>query len=315
MKKKCDNHKVALVTGGAGFIGSNLVRRLLEKNYSVVVLDNFSTGYKENLVDFEHIRVIEGDIQNSETVGRAVKGVDVIFHLAANVGNLRSLSDPAFDSRVNVIGTINILEAARKRGIQKVVYSSSAAIFGEPKSLPIDENHPTFPDSPYGVSKLSGEKHCLCYAKLYNMHIVCLRYFNVYGRNQRYDAYGNVIPIFTDRLLKGEPLIIYGDGEQIRDFVNVRDVVETNLLAAESKGLSGVFNIGCGVPITINKLAEVIQKAAGKRVKIKYASARKGEVKYSLADIAKAKKLLNYTPNVYIYEGLKEYIDWASSEH
>ena len=304
----------ALVTGGAGFIGSNVVRLLREKGYEVVVLDDLSTGYARNLDPFPDVGFVHGDIRNAETVSRLTDGVDVVFHLAASVGNIRSLEDPIFDSDVNVLGTLRILEAARKAGVRKVVYSSSAAIFGEPVELPIDESHPTQPDSPYGVSKLAGEKHCLCYAALYGLQVVCLRYFNVYGINQRYDAYGNVIPIFATRLLHGQPLIIYDDGEQTRDFVNVRDVARANLLAGEANGVNGVFHIGAGQALTVNRLAEMIQEAAGTHVGVVHAPPRKGDVRHCLASIQAARDKLGYEPTVALAEGLHEYMAWIRTE-
>lgn len=312
---KTQGKKKALVTGGAGFIGSNVVRLLLGKSYTVVVLDNLSTGYRENLAEFSGVKFIEGDVRDAETLDEAMEGVDIIFHLAASVGNVKSLENPIFDLDVNVLGTLQLLETARKKGIKKIVYSSSAAILGEPKGLPIDEDHPVQPDSPYGVSKLAGEKYCICYSKLYNdINVVCLRYFNVYGRNQRYDAYGNVIPIFVTRLLMKESLIIYGDGEQTRDFVNVRDVAWANLLAAEALGGCGVFNIGSGTSITINQLATMIQDAAEIQVKIEYKPPRKGEVRHSFADISAAQRILGYKPEVSITKGLREYMSWIRSD-
>ncbi|MCL0086441.1 SDR family NAD(P)-dependent oxidoreductase, partial [Thermodesulfovibrionales bacterium] len=180
-----------LVTGGAGFIGSNIVRLLLEEGHKVTVIDNLSTGYRCNLTPFSEVHFIEGDIRDPETVREAIAGAEVVFHLAASVGNVRSIEHPIEDSEINVIGTLQILEAARQHGVRKIVFSSSAGIFGELKTLPIKEDHPLEPDSPYGASKLAAEKLCLAYSKLYDMEVVCLRYFNVYGINQRYDAYGN----------------------------------------------------------------------------------------------------------------------------
>jgi len=300
----------ALVTGGAGFIGSNVIKLLLEESYEITVLDNFSTGYQENLKPFTGIKVIQGDIRDKNTVQKALSGVQVVFHLAASVGNVKSLEDPIFDSDVNVLGTLNILEAARKEEVKKIVYSSSAAIYGEPKRLPIDEDHLLQPDSPYGVSKLAGEKHCLCFSKVYDIDIVCLRYFNVYGPNQRYDAYGNVIPIFATLLLKDKPLTIYGDGEQTRDFINVEDVAKANLLAAEAKGIRGAFNVGNGEGLTINELSRIIQDVSGISAKVVYAPERKGEVKHSLADVSQARDVLGHKPQVSVKEGLKEYMEW-----
>ena len=207
-----------------------------------------------------------------------------------------------------------MLEAARRAGVRKIVFSSSAGIFGELKYLPIREDHPVEPDSPYGASKLAAEKLCLAYAKLYDLEAVCLRYFNVYGVNQRYDAYGNVIPIFAHRLLHGMPLIIYGDGEQTRDFVNVRDVAQANLLAAQTKGISGAFNIASGTAITINYLADLMRDASGIDAGVEYAPPRKGDVRHSKADISAACRAFGYEPSVGIAEGLAEYMEWAKRE-
>ena len=302
-----------LVTGGAGFIGSNIIKLLSQEGCEITVLDNFSTGYEENLEPFKQLKIIRGDIRDSQAVAEAVKGAEVVFHLAANIGNVKSLQDPITDSDVNVLGTLKVIEAARKSGAKKIVYSSSAAIYGEPKKMPLNEEHPVSPDSFYGVSKLAAEKHCLCWAKIYNIDTVALRYFNVYGINQRYDAYGNVIPIFTTRLFKKEPLIIYGDGEQTRDFVNVVDVARANILAAKAKGLSGAFNVGSGKSLTVNELAAMIQEASGISTEVKHVSERKGEVKHSLADISSAKSALSYEPSIDIKSGLSEYVAWIKN--
>lgn len=302
------------ITGGAGFIGSNVARYFLERNHEVVIFDNLSTGYRQNIPSSAKLQFIQGDIRNKELLTQSMKGCEAILHLAAAVGNVRSIENMAEDSEINVLGTIHVLNAARFLGICKIVYSSSAAIFGEPQKLPIDEGHPTAPDSPYGVSKLAGELHSLCYAKLYGMDIVCLRYFNAYGPNQRYDAYGNVIPIFATKKLKKEPLIIYGDGEQTRDFVHVRDVAQANFLAATRPNVGGVYNIGSGQSITINQLAGRINETGGRpAVPIKHQSPRKGEVKHSLANIQKAKKLLGYDPSTDLTTGLADYCKWMAS--
>ena len=303
-----------LVTGGAGFIGSNIVKLLLEKGHVIVVVDNLSSGYRCNLDPFPEAQFIEGDIRDGELVKRAISGVEVVFHLAASVGNKRSIDNPIEDSEVNVIGTLRILEAARRAQVRKVVFSSSAGIFGELKTLPIQEDHPTEPDSPYGASKLGAEKLCLAYAKLYPLECICLRYFNVYGINQRYDAYGNVIPIFAHRLLHGQPMVIFGDGGQTRDFVNVRDVAQANYQAALARGVSGAFNIGSGSHITINRLAEVMYGIYGMPAEIEYAPPRQGDVRHSLADISAAKRSFGYRPTVDLETGLREYLTWARSE-
>jgi len=312
MVKKKVKRKKALVTGGAGFIGSNIVKALLEKNYKVVVYDDLSTGYKENLLSFSKVKLIKGDIRDEACLTRAGKNCNTIFHLAASVGNIKSLENPKEDSEVNVIGTLNVLKCAQKNNIKKIVYSSSAALFGEPKRLPIDEKSPLEPDSPYGVSKMAGEKHILCFGKLYGIDVVALRYFNVYGINQRYDAYGNVVPIFATFLLKSKPITIYGDGEQTRDFVNVNDIARANLLAAEKKGLSGTFNIGTGKSITVNYLVKLFRYFFPS-LKVHYAPSRKGEVKHSRADITLARKKLGYKPSLINKKKIKEYIDWIKS--
>lgn len=280
----------ALVTGGAGFIGSNVAKLLVDEGREVVVLDNLSSGYRCNLSALPTVEFVEGDVRDAELVSRVMQGVEVVFHLAASVGNMRSIEHPIEDSEINVIGTLRVLEAARHAGVRKIVFSSSAGIFGELKYLPIREDHPVEPDSPYGTSKLAAEKLCLAYAKLYDLEAICLRYFNVYGVNQRYDAYGNVIPIFAHRLLHSMPLIIYGDGEQTRDFVNVRDVARANVMAAEANGLSRAFNIASGTAITINHLASLIREVSGIDRGVEYAPPRKGDVRHSKADISAAQQ-------------------------
>jgi UDP-glucose 4-epimerase len=301
-----------LITGGAGFIGSNLVSLLIERGCEVTVLDNLSSGYRSNLSPFDGIRFIEGDVRDRRAVADAISGCEAVFHLAASVGNRRSIEHPLADAEINVIGTLNVLEAAREHRLRKIVFSSSAGIFGELKTLPIREDHPVEPDTPYGSHKLAAEKDCLAYAKLYDLEAVCLRYFNVYGPNQRYDAYGNVIPIFAHRLLAGEPITIYGDGEQSRDFINVRDVVEANYRAAMAR-VSGAFNLGSGSRITINELAALVQSAGGATVPVRHEAPRPGDVRHSLADISAAGAGFGFTPQVTLDEGLPAYMKWARS--
>jgi UDP-glucose 4-epimerase len=303
-----------LVTGGAGFIGSNLVQLLLESGHHVVVLDNLSTGFRKNLDPFPQVQFIEGDVRDAAAVARCAAGVEVIFHMAASVGNARSIANPLEDAEINVLGTLRVLEAARHAGVRKVVSSSSAGIFGELKTLPIREDHPVEPDSPYGATKLAAEKLCLAYAKLYPLEAVCLRYFNVYGVNQRYDAYGNVIPIFAHRMLHAQPLTIFGDGEQTRDFVNVRDVAQANYKAALSRGVSGAFNIASATRVTVNHLVELMTGASGIHPVVEHGPPRKGDVRHSLADISAAAKAFTYSPTVTLEAGLKEYMDWARRE-
>jgi UDP-glucose 4-epimerase len=301
----------ALVTGGAGFIGSNIVRLLLERGHEVVVLDDLSSGYRDNLAPFPSVRLVEGDVRDAKAVAEAIAGCEVVFHLAASVGNTRSIEHPLLDSEINVLGTLTVLEAARHHGARKVVFSSSAGIFGELKTLPIAEDHPVEPDTPYGASKLGAEKLCLAYAKLYPLECVCLRYFNVYGVNQRYDAYGNVIPIFAHRMLRGLPVTIYGDGEQTRDFVNVRDVAAANYGAAMSRGVSGAFNIASGTRVTINALVTLMQQAGDLTPQVEHGPPRKGDVRHSLADISQARARIGFDPQVDLAAGLGEYMRWA----
>lgn len=303
-----------LVTGGAGFIGSNIVRLLLAEGHGVNVLDNLSSGYEANLHLFTGIRFVRGDVRDPEAVCKGMDGAEVVFHLAASVGNKRSIDNPVEDSEVNVLGTLKVLEEARRCGVRKVVFSSSAGIFGELKTLPIKEDHPVEPDSPYGASKLCAEKMCLAYAKLYGLEVACLRYFNVYGPNQRYDAYGNVIPIFANNILQGIPLTIFGDGEQTRDFVSVHDVARANIDAAMTAKATGVFNLGSGTRVSINRLAEMVADAAWVELDKRHAPPRKGDVRDSLADISWAQRTFGFAPSVDLRKGLEEYVAWLKGD-
>ena len=303
-----------LVTGGAGFIGSNLAKELLAGGHEVTLLDNLSSGYRSNLDALAKAAFIEGDVRDEKAVARAVQGQEVVFHLAASVGNKRSIDNPVLDADINVMGTLRILEAARKEGVRKIVASSSAGVFGELKTLPIREDHPLDPDTPYGCSKLCAERECLAYAKLFEIEAVCLRYFNVYGPNQRFDAYGNVIPIFAFKMLRGEPLTVFGDGEQTRDFVNVRDVVQANIRAAMATGVSGAFNIGSGTRVTVNKLVELLKGASGIAPAVAHGAPRPGDVRHSLADITAARAAFGFNPSRGLEDGLKEYMAWAKEE-
>src|SRR3990167_9501894 len=303
-----------LVTGGAGFIGSNLVKTLLANGEEVSIIDNFSSGFKNNLPPMSDVNFVQGDIRDSASVEKAVQGVNVIYILAASVGSKRSIEDPFADADINVMGTLNILEAARKYHVRKIIISSSAGIFGELKTLPIDEDHAVEPRTPYACSKLYAEKIALAYADLYDIEAVCLRYFNVYGPHQRFDAYGNVIPIFVFRMLRGDPLYVYGDGEQTRDFVNVHDVVKANIKSANTVGLTGVFNIASGMSITINQLIVKFGKASGIDPTVEFKPPRQGDVRDSLADIHAAQNSFGYAPSTELQRGLEEYCDWAKSE-
>ena len=304
----------ALVTGGAGFIGSNIVKLLLQKGFEVKVLDNLSSGYLININNFiknGDVEFVNGDVRDFDTVNKIMKGVDRVFHLAACVGRQKSIDNPQLDAYTNLIGTVNVLEAMRKNSVPKIVYSSSAAMFGELLTPTIDENHPQNADSPYGVSKLAAEKMILAYAGIYKEIIgVCLRYFNIYGVNQRFDLYGNVIPIFAKRIYSGEPITIYGDGSQTRDFVNVKDVANANYIAATSDIKTDVFNLGSGSSITINDLAKQMIDISGKKTEIIYAPERPADVKHCKANAEKAKKVLGFSAQVGLAEGLTDYLNW-----
>jgi UDP-glucose 4-epimerase len=299
----------ALVTGGAGFIGSNVVKYLLEREWEVRVIDNLSSGYKYNL-DGLDVEFVEGDICDPQITMKACEDRDVVFHLAACVGRQKSLDDPQLDSNINLLGTVNILEGMREHGVKRIVYSSSAAIFGELITPTIDENHPQNADSPYGVSKLAAEKMILAYSGIFDITGICLRYFNIYGVNQRYDLYGNVIPIFAKRIFSGEPITIYGDGEQTRDFVNVSDVARANYLAATTDKGTGVYNLGSGSSITINKLAEMMQEMSGINVGVKYAPMRPADVRHCKAKTDKVKNELGFETSIILEKGLVEYMNW-----
>ncbi|MEM9221680.1 MAG: NAD-dependent epimerase/dehydratase family protein [Pseudomonadota bacterium] len=306
----------ALVTGGAGFIGSHIVGTLLKGGSDVVVLDNFSSGYRENLPKHPCLKVIEGDVRDPAALTQSVKGVETVFHLAASVGNKRSIDDPITDSDINVMGTLKLLLAARDHGITKVVASSSAAVYGELQGLPIGEDHRLAPQTPYASSKLAMEHHALAFADLFGIEVVCLRYFNVYGENQRFDPYGNVIPIFARRLVAGEPIIVYGDGEQTRDFVHVDDVVAANLLAARARGVSGVFNVASGSRVTVNTLAQMMLNAAGwpPGAGVTHGPERVGDVRHSLANISAAHTAFQYVPQVALNDGIPRYFGWFSED-
>lgn len=301
--------KTALVTGGAGFIGSNLAKLLLRKGWNVRIIDNFSTGKREN-IDGLGIDVVEGDICDQKAIHKACRGVDVVFHLAASVGRQRSIDNPTLDSTVNLIGTVNVLEGMRANSVKKIIYSSSAAIFGELMTPTIDENHLQNADSPYGVSKLAAEKMILAYSELYGIIAICLRYFNIYGEGQQFDSYGNVIPIFAKRIFNNEDIIVYGDGQQTRDFVNVKDVVLANYLAATKAEKTDVFNLGSGDSITINTLVSLMQDICKSKATINYEPKRAGDVMHCKAETKKATKLLGFTAAVPMEDGLKEYLSW-----
>lgn len=296
-----------LVTGGAGFIGSNIVEELLKRGHSVRVLDNFSTGRRENLKEFENdIELIEGDIRSYHTVNKAVKGVEVILHEAALPSVPRSINDPITTNEVNVVGTINILDAARDNGVRRVVYASSSSVYGDNPELPKREDMMPNPLSPYAVSKLAGEKYCQVYSKLYPLETLVLRYFNVFGPRQDPNSqYSAVIPKFIMAMKNDKQPVIYGDGTQSRDFTYVSNVVEANILAAESKLNSGmVMNCATHGQVTLNELVEKINNNLGTNIKPIYSERRAGDIKHSYASIDLINEKLDFKPIVKFDVGL-----------
>lgn len=305
-----------LVTGGAGFIGSNIAEELLRKGHSVRVLDNLTTGRKGNIDTIkDSIEVINGDIRKLDVVKKAVEDMDYVFHLAAQVSVPMSVENPLLTEEVNVMGTLNVLKASKDSGIKRVIYSSSCAIYGDASDMPIKENTQKRPLSPYALTKLVSEEYCKLFYKQYGLKTVSLRYFNAYGPMQNPESlYAAVIPKFICLLLKDEQPVIYGDGKQTRDFVFVRDVIQANILAINTKGISGhVFNIGSGKATSVNELFEIICNILGKDVKPKYEKPRHGDIKHSLADITKARKRLGYEPKYTLEEGLEKTVEWLKS--
>jgi UDP-glucose 4-epimerase len=304
-----------VVTGGAGFIGSNLVIKLVEEGYDVTVFDNFATGKLENLKTVKNkIKLIKGDVRDFGIVKRALKGSDFVFHQAALPSVVRSVKDPITTNEVNVKGTLNILLAARDCGVKRVIYASSSSVYGESES-PKKEDMLTAPISPYAVAKLAGELYCKAFYNIYGLETIALRYFNVYGpRQDPSSEYAAVIPKFINLMLKDRQPIIYGDGNQTRDFTFVDDVVEANILAMKAKkGIGETFNIAYGKQTSINKLVEILNKILAKRIKAAYSGQRKGDIRHSLADISKARTVLGYRPKYDIESGLKRTIEWYKS--
>lgn len=295
-----------LVTGGAGFIGSNLVRALIREGAEVVVLDDLSTGCRSHLPDDPRLVVVETDLRNDSKIKERLAGQDYVFHLAAQVGNLKSILAAEADATSNIVGTVRLLDACAGAGVTKVVYSSSSAIFGEARALPIAEDHPQDPASFYALSKLTGERYALLARSLWSVPAVALRYFNVFGLPMEDNEYTGVISIFLRRLARREPLLVYGDGEQVRDFVHVSDVVQANLLAAQAAEPGSVYNVGSGVATSVRDLAEAVQRVAGVRVQVRHEPARAGEVQNSVADIRRIRDELGYRPSCDLERGLAE---------
>ena len=297
-----------LVTGGSGFIGSSLARRLLQHGDHVRVLDNFSTGNRRNLADVvEDVEIVEGELRSYERVHNATRGVEVVFHQGALPSVPRSVQDPLTTGAVNVEGTLNVLLAARDEGVRRVVYASSSSVYGNAGTLPRVETQFPDPISPYAVSKLAAERYCVSFARVYGLETVTLRYFNVFGpRQDPTSQYAAVVPRFIAAVDSGEPVTIFGDGEQSRDFTYVDNVVEANVRAAQAaEAVGAVINVATGDPRSVNALADTIGDVLGKPVEKEYLPPRTGDVRDSWADVAAAGRLLGWEPHVGLEDGLR----------
>jgi nucleoside-diphosphate-sugar epimerase len=306
-----------LVTGGAGFIGGHIVRELVRRGETVRVLDNFSTGKRNNLDSVgDRVELMEGDMRSYHIVREAVAGVDFVLHQGALPSVPRSINDPITTNEVNVGGTLNVLDAARDAGVKRVVLASSSSVYGANKALPKTEEMAPMPISPYAVAKLTGEKYAQVFAWTYGLETVGLRYFNVFGpRQDPQSAYAAFIPKFITGMLEGTPLVIDGDGEHRRDFTYVSNVVQANLLAVEAPGVAGeVFNVACGGSMSLNEVVTHLRATLGIQGDITYGEPRAGDVPLSLADISKARRMLGYEPAVSLDEGLRRVAEWYKEQ-
>jgi len=302
-----------LLTGGGGFIGSNIAERLIRDGERVRIIDNFSTGRRENLAGLNgSIELIEGDITDMATVRRAVDGIDYVLHLAARPSVPASVADPQSCHEANIDGTFNVLIAARDAGVRRLVYSASSSAYGDSPELPNRETFAPRPLSPYAVAKLTGEYYCKIFTELYDLECVSLRYFNVFGPRQNpASQYAAVIPKFITALLAGERPTIFGDGEQTRDFTFVENVYLANRIACTAEGAAGqVFNCACGKPITINELVAVLNEILGTSIQPQHLDERPGDVKHSAADVTMAREMLKFEPPVDLKTGLEQTIEW-----
>ena len=302
----------ALVTGGAGFIGSNLALALLARGHDVRLLDNFSTGHRANLEPLD-AEVVEGDLRSYERVAAAVGGVEVVFHQGALPSVPRSIQDPLTSTAVNVEGTLNVLLAARDAGVRRVVFASSSSVYGDAPGMPRRESQPLAPLAPYAVSKLAAEQYCMVANRVYGVETVALRYFNVFGERQDpLSGYAAVIPKFIRMMLDGQPPTIFGDGQASRDFTHVENVVEANLAAAAEPAAAGrVMNIAVGSSHTLNELVSALQSLLDSELEPEYGLPRPGDVSESLADVSLARELLGYEPRIGFEEGLQRTIAWS----
>jgi len=301
-----------LVTGGAGFIGSHLVDELVGRGYRVVVLDSFRSGRMENLsqhLESDDFNLVCGDVRDRRVVKGAMDGVEAVVHLAALIDVEESVNNPIETHDVNVNGTLNVLEEAAGRDVERFVYASSTAVYGEVNPLPINEDCPLEPMSPYAASKASAECYCRAFCRSYGLGTIMLRYFNVYGRRQQHNPYSGVIAKFLNNALVGDPLVVYGDGEQTRDFIYIDDVVDATMLALESGNLvDETFNICTGKPITINELAQIVKEVTGRSLQITYDKPRKGDLKNNYGDPSKAEEILGFKAKVALRKGLQRFV-------
>jgi len=302
----------ALVTGGAGFIGSNLVRGLLAQGDDVRVLDNFSTGNRTNLEGLD-VEIVEGELRSYERVHNAVRRTDVVYHLGALGSVPRSVQDPLTSSAVNVEGTLNVLLAARDESVRRVVFSSSTSVYGSSRTLPTREDTPPDPISPYGVAKLAAERYCISFSRVYeSFESVVLRYFNVFGpRQSPFSQYAAVVPLFVTAIADGEPVEIHGDGDQSRDFTYVANVVDATIRAGRADGASGeIVNVAAGAPVSVNQIADTIGSILGRPVEKRHSPPRAGDIRDSWADLTKAERLLEYRPAIGLEDGLRKTIEF-----
>lgn len=302
-----------LVTGGAGFIGSNIVEELIRREQTVTVVDNFLTGKRGNVEPYlNDIEFIEGDIRNLDICTRACQGVDYVLHQAALPSVPRSVEDPGLTSEININGTLNVLLASRDAGVKKFVFASSSSVYGDDPHLPKKEDSTGVPLSPYAITKQVGELFCIVFSRIYGLDTVCLRYFNIFGpRQDPFSQYAAVIPNFIDKMIDGRAPTIYGDGEQSRDFTYVANVVEANLLALRAENVSGqVFNVACGLRTTVNALAVAINEILNADISPIYDKPRPGDIKHSFADISKAEQMVKYQKIFSFKDGLEKTIQW-----
>jgi len=304
-----------LITGGAGFIGSHLCEKYVKNGDTVICLDNFMNGNLTNirhLLNYRNFKLVNGDIRDSDLLEKIIRDVDVVFHLAAQIHVDRSIVEPKLTYDINVLGTQNILEVARTYDVEKIISASTSEVYGSTEYAPMDENHPLNASHPYGASKIAADRMCYAYIKTYGMNICIMRPFNLYGPKQKDSGYGGVISIFTKRVLNNMPPIIYGDGNQTRDYTYVDDIVRAYDIILKAKEIDGPVNFGTGSEVKINDLAEKIIKFCGKDLKPVHVDARPGEVNRLIADISKAKEI-GWEPKYSLDEGLKKYIDWYTN--